>query len=146
MRRPPRFDKIESGSSAINIMYLIDITLLDKTGDAATIPGAAKPAAEPEAEPKPEPPHAVILHNDEVNSFEFVVWVLMCVFGYNPFKAIYLTWKTQSAGKYPIWSGKKSEAEEKANKMRAFGPDPLMKAIAKGAARPLTVTVEQLPG
>ena len=49
--------------------------------------------------PRSQPPHAVVLHNDAVNDFNFVVGVLRKVFRYGGGKAFWLTLKAQVAGR-----------------------------------------------
>jgi ATP-dependent Clp protease adaptor protein ClpS len=94
-------------------------------------------------QPKPQPPYAVILHNDDVNTFEFVIGVLCKVFNYGYLKAFKLTLKAHVSGKSIVWSGVLEVAELKADQIRSCGPDPTMKD--RGALA-LRVTVEPLPG
>lgn len=98
--------------------------------------------AREETEAKRQPPYAVILHNDNINGFDFVVGVLKKVFHYGSLKAIWLTTKAHFTGQSIVWSGALEVAELKADQIRSCGPDPRMKE--KGAV-PLTVTVEPLP-
>src|SRR5438046_6694813 len=42
---------------------------------------------------KRQPPYAVILHNDDINGFDYVVGVLRKVFNYGRMKAFWLTLK-----------------------------------------------------
>ena len=41
--------------------------------------------------PKPQPPYAVILHNDPINGFEYVIGVLMKVLRVNGVRAFVLS-------------------------------------------------------
>jgi ATP-dependent Clp protease adaptor protein ClpS len=91
---------------------------------------------------QPLPPHAVVLHNDDLNSCEFVVEVLQKVFRYPQPKAVTLMMHAHLRGRSLIWSGQKEVAELKADQVRSCGPDPIAKA--RGAS-PLRVTVEPLP-
>ncbi len=95
--------------------------------------------------PKPAPPYAVILHNDDSNTMEFVVSVLRKVFKYSIAKSWWLMLSIHFKGKGIIWSGSEKEAREKAQQVIAMGPDPSLFAKFRRAG-PLTVTVEQLPG
>ncbi len=103
-----------------------------------------RPTARPSNKPNPKtlPPHAVVLHNDPKNGFDFVITSLMKVFGYNALRAFKLTTTAHLKGRSIVWTGHKEYAELKAQQLKARGPDPVMKA--KGA-RPLNVTVELLP-
>jgi ATP-dependent Clp protease adaptor protein ClpS len=103
------------------------------------------PAAEPREQTKTrrQPPYAVVLHNDDVNGFEFVVGVLQKVFRYGALKAFWLTLKAHLTGRSVVWSGSLEVAELKAEQVRGCGPDPNM---AHRGAQPLGVSVEPLPG
>jgi ATP-dependent Clp protease adaptor protein ClpS len=92
--------------------------------------------------PKRQPPYAVILHNDELNGFDFVVGVLRKVFHYGRVKAFKLTMAAHAAGRSNVWSGPLEVAELKADQIRSCGPDPAAKS--KGALA-LRVTIEPLP-
>lgn len=108
-------------------------------------PQAQRPAPRPTSRPdaKPLPPHAVILHNDPINGFDFVIASLMKVFRYDMLRAFKLTTAAHLKGRSVVWSGHKELAELKAQQLTSRGADPVMKA--KGA-KPLRVTVEPLPG
>lgn len=90
-----------------------------------------------------QPPYAVVLHNDDVNGFDFVVGVLRKVFNYGRLKAFWLTLKAHVTGRSVVWSGPMEVAELKADQLRSCGPDPNRKYAG---AQTLTVTVEPLPG
>ena len=84
--------------------------------------------------------YAVILHNDPINSVDFVVRVIRSVFGYGTPKSTWLMLKAHFTGKSTLWIGSLKKAEEKQSAMIQHGPDPAM--LHKGA-QPLTVTVEK---
>jgi ATP-dependent Clp protease adaptor protein ClpS len=85
-----------------------------------------------------QPPYAVILHNDDNNTRDFVVLVLRKVFGYTVEKCIELMLEAHHHGRAVVWIGALEVAELKADQIRSFGPDP----AAVRAAHPLGVTVE----
>jgi ATP-dependent Clp protease adaptor protein ClpS len=91
---------------------------------------------------KRQPPYAVVLHNDDFNSFEYVVGVLQKVFHYGRPKAHMLTLAAHLHGRSIVWSGMREVAELKADQIRSCGPDPEMKARGAGTLR---VTIEPLP-
>lgn len=93
--------------------------------------------------PKRQPPYAVILHNDDKNTMEFVVGVLRKVFGFGATKATWLMMRVHVGGKAPVWTGTRELAELKAEQVKSCGADPLM---ASQGAQPLSVSVEPLPG
>ena len=113
--------------------------------EAETAPPApaerTRPRPTTDTRPKPQPPHAVVLHNDSVNEFGFVVGVLCKVFHYGGGKAFWLTLKAQAAGRCIVWTGVLEVAELKAQQIRDCCPDP-----ANPSAPPLKVTTEALPG
>lgn len=125
-------------------------TLEPQTESAETAslePPSAAPAAprtRPDERTKPKilPPHAVILHNDDINTMEFVVRTLRKVFGYGTAKSIKLMWQAHRAGRAVIWAGQKEHAEFKADQIRSCGADPIMR---RRGAMPLRVSIEPLP-
>jgi ATP-dependent Clp protease adaptor protein ClpS len=97
------------------------------------------PDTDTESKTRRQPPYAVILHNDDVNSMEFVVAVLRKVFGYTVEKCVELMLEAHEKGRSAVWIGALEVAELKADQIHSCGPDPVQKA--KGA-QPLGVTVE----
>jgi ATP-dependent Clp protease adaptor protein ClpS len=97
------------------------------------------PDTESETRTKRQPPYAVILHNDDVNTMEFVVVVLRKVFGYTVEKCVELMLEAHEKGRAAVWVGALEVAELKADQIRSCGPDP--EQSAKGA-QPLGVSVE----
>lgn len=106
---------------------------------------AVRPTTTPreQSKTKRQPPYAVILHNDDLNGFDYVVGILRKVFNYGQMKAFWLTLKAHVTGRSHVWSGSLEVAELKAEQIRSCGPDP--NAKARGAL-PLQVTIEPLPG
>jgi ATP-dependent Clp protease adaptor protein ClpS len=90
---------------------------------------------------KRQPPYAVILHNDDVNTFEFVVGVVQKVFSYTLEKCVQLVLQAHETGRSVVWSGSLEVAELKADQIHSCGPDPDQKG--KGA-QPLRVSLEPL--
>lgn len=87
-----------------------------------------------------QPPYAVILHNDDVNTFDFVILVLRKVFGYTMEKCVKLTVEAHETGRSVVWVGTLEVAELKADQIRSCGADP----SAEGAS-PLGVSIEPMP-
>jgi len=90
---------------------------------------------------KRQPPYAVILHNDDINTCEFVIQVLQKVFGYTVEKCMQLMLQAHHSGRSVVWSGSLEVAELKADQIHSCGPDPDQKD--KGA-QPLRVSLEPL--
>ena len=90
-----------------------------------------------------QPPYAVVLHNDDINGFDYVVGVLRKVFNYGGLKTFWLVMKAHVTGWSIVWTGSLEVAELKADQLRSCGPDPNRKQFG---APPLGVSVEPLPG
>jgi ATP-dependent Clp protease adaptor protein ClpS len=93
--------------------------------------------------PKKQPPYAVIVENDDLHTFEYVIEVLQKVFGYDLQKAFLLTSQVHHAGQALVWSGALELAELKRDQIKGFGPDTY---AMKPVTFPLGVRVEPLPG
>ena len=113
------------------------------TGDDTAIPVEHKPAPKRESATKPKmlPPYAVMLHDDDINTMEFVIETLQRVFGYDLHKAAILMLEAHNHGQSLVWSGAKEHAEFKADQILSRGADPVMRD--KGA-QPLRVTIEPM--
>ena len=105
-------------------------------------PLRVRPKPNPQNRPKRQPPYAVVLHNDSVNRFEWVIGVLMKVLRVGKARAFWLVLKTHVGGRGIVWTGTLELAELKAEQITAAGPDP---DKVESGARPLKVTVEPLP-
>ena len=103
-------------------------------------PKPAKP--DPETKKKRQPPYAVILHNDDDHTFQYVIDLLMKLFAYPLEKAFVLTTQVHTQGKSIVWSGTLELAELKRDQVRGFGPDFY---ATKKVEFPLGVTIEPLP-
>jgi ATP-dependent Clp protease adaptor protein ClpS len=97
---------------------------------------------QPVNKPKRQPPYAVVLHNDDVNGFDWVIRVLTAVLRCGGTRALWLTLRTHVGGRSVVWTGSLEVAELKAEQIQAYGPDPLK---ASAGAQPLKVTVEAMP-
>jgi ATP-dependent Clp protease adaptor protein ClpS len=86
-----------------------------------------------------QPPYAVVLHNDDINTMEFVVFVLRKVFGYTIEKCVELMMEAHQKGRSVVWVGALEVAELKADQVRSCGPDP---ARRDSGAQPLGVSVD----
>jgi len=117
---------------------VLDPAIEEQPSEPIVRPGAAEKQQD---KTKRQPPFAVILHNDDINGFNFVIATLRKVFHYGRTKAFWLTLKAHLAGKVNVWSGTLEVAELKADQLRSCGADPKMKG-----ALTLMVTIEELPG
>jgi ATP-dependent Clp protease adaptor protein ClpS len=66
-------------------------------------------------------PYDVVLHNDPVNSFEYVIGALIAVFGYPKGRAQILTQDAHDHGEAVVWSGGEAEAEAYVAALRSYG-------------------------
>ena len=74
-------------------------------------PKPARP--DPKAKLKKQPPYAVILHNDDDHTMDYVVELLMKLFAYPLEKAFVLMNQVHTQGKSIAWSGTLELAELK---------------------------------
>lgn len=97
------------------------------------------PDTDTDTQTRRQPPYAVILHNDDLNGFAFVIGVLRVVFGYEVERCVELTLEAHETGRSVVWVGPLEVAELKADQIHSCGPDPVAK---DRGAQPLGVTVE----
>ena len=95
-----------------------------------------------QSRPKRQPPYGVILHNDDLNSFDYVIDSIRNVFHYELEKCYQLTLEAHETGRSLLWAGPLEGAELKQELLLSCGPDPVMR---KKGALPLIVTLEELP-
>jgi ATP-dependent Clp protease adaptor protein ClpS len=86
-----------------------------------------------------QPPYAVILHNDDISSMDWVMLVLRKVFGYGVEKCYELMLEAHETGRSVVWIGSLEVAELKADLIIGCGADP---STADRGSEPLRVTVE----
>jgi ATP-dependent Clp protease adaptor protein ClpS len=86
-----------------------------------------------------QPPYAVILHNDDINTMDWVILVLRKVFGYTVEKCFQHMLEAHETGRSVVWTGAREVAELKADQIISCGPDPSRKT---DGAETLRVTVE----
>jgi ATP-dependent Clp protease adaptor protein ClpS len=98
-----------------------------------------KPTPSTENRTRRQPPYAVVLHNDDVNTAEFVVVVLHKVFFYPPTRCIELMLEAHETGRSVVWVGPLEVAELKADQIHSCGPDPTRRC---SGAEPLRISLE----
>ncbi len=101
-----------------------------------------KPAPKNRSEPKTQPPYAVIVENDDLHTFEYVIEGLQKVCGHSRQKAGLLALEIDARGRAIVWSGSKEVAELKCEQIRGLGPDFF---APKPVTFPLGVYIEPLP-
>ena len=90
----------------------------------------------PDAEQKPkrQPPYHVILWNDDDHSYEYVIAMLMKVFGYQPEKGFQMAKEVDTRGRVIVLTTTREHAELKRDQIHAYGKDDLV-AGCKGSMR-----------
>ena len=102
-----------------------------------------KEKTDSKSKPKRQPPYAVIVHNDELHTFQYVIEVLQRVCGHSRAQANLLTEQVHFTGKAHVWTGALEVAELKRDQIRGFGTDFYAE---QSVTFPLGVTIEPLPG
>jgi ATP-dependent Clp protease adaptor protein ClpS len=105
------------------------------------IPTLPERLTETDIQTKRQPPYVVILHNDDLNTGQFVVYVLREVFHYSLEKCVELMFQAHERGRTAVWTGLLEVAELKADQIRSCGADP---STRERGAQPLGVTIEPL--
>ena len=103
---------------------------------------APESRADERTKTKRQPPYNVILLNDEEHSFEYVIELLMKLFGHAKPAAEALTWKIHTTGRSIVLTTHRELAELKREQVLAYGPDPRM-SISKG---PIGCVIEAAEG
>lgn len=106
-------------------------------------PRAAAREERDRAQPKKQPPYAVVVFNDDLHTFAYVIETFMKVFGYSQEKCYTLAMQIHLAGKGIVWSGAQEVAELKRDQIRSAGPDF---HAEKKVEFPLGVEIEPMPG
>jgi ATP-dependent Clp protease adaptor protein ClpS len=79
---------------------------------------------EPVNKRKQQPRYAVVVLNDDLHTFHYVVLALGRVFGYGIERGLELANVIHTAGRAIVWTGALEIAELKRDQLRGFGPDP----------------------
>ena len=88
-----------------------------------------------------QPPYHVIILNDEEHTFEYVIELLVKIFGHPLTLAETLTWRVHNTGRAIVMTTHKELAELKCDQVLSYGPDPRM-SISKG---PIGCYIEPAP-
>jgi ATP-dependent Clp protease adaptor protein ClpS len=75
---------------------------------------------------KGPPPYNVILLDDDVHSFEYVVHMLKTLFGHPPERGYRMAVEVHTTGRVIVATTNLEQAELKRDQIHAFGPDPLI--------------------
>lgn len=73
------------------------------------------------------PPYHVVLLDDDEHTYEYVIEMLVILFGHSPQKAYELALAVDTAGRVIVDTTTRERAELKRDQIRAYGPDPRIK-------------------
>ena len=94
------------------------------------------------ARPKQQPRYNVILWNDEDHTYEYVIAMLMELFGHPPEKGFQIAEEVDTQGRSIVLTTTREHAELKRDQIHAYGKDGLIEAC-KGS---MWATIESVEG
>jgi ATP-dependent Clp protease adaptor protein ClpS len=92
----------------------------------------AEPREQAAQKTKRQPPYHVILWNDDDHSYEYVIKMLMELFGYPPEKGFLIAKEVDTQGRVIVLTTTREHAELKRDQIHAYGKDSLI-AGCKGS-------------
>ena len=92
----------------------------------------ARPREDAGQEAKRQPPYQVILWNDDDHSYEYVIKMLLELFGHPPEKGFQMAKEVDTQGRAVVLTTTREHAELKRDQIHAYGKDILM-AECKGS-------------
>lgn len=102
-----------------------------------------KRSADPaKTKPKKQPQYAVIVLNDDLHTYDYVIEALCRVCGHSPLSAYHLAKEVDENGRAIVWTGTLELAELKRDQLQGFGPDIYARQPVEF---PLGVVIEPLP-
>ncbi len=90
--------------------------------NSATAPAPA--AVEPDQKPQRQPPYHVILLDDDDHSYEYVIEMLVRLFGHPEPQAFLMAQEVDTTGRVIVDTTTLERAELKRDQIHGFGPDP----------------------
>jgi ATP-dependent Clp protease adaptor protein ClpS len=90
------------------------------------------PRQDPRQKPKAMPPFNVVLIDDQMHTYAYVIEMLRNVFGYNDPKGYAMAREVDTRGRVIIYTAHKELAELKRDQVTDFGPDVRMAASTRG--------------
>lgn len=106
-----------------------------RNSPAPVLPG--KPHTAPtRALPQPElePPYHVILHDDDTHTYEYVIEMMMSIFGYDLERSYRIACEVDESSRVIVVTCHKELAELRVEQILECGPDPRMKE-SKGSMK-----------
>jgi ATP-dependent Clp protease adaptor protein ClpS len=110
---------------------------------AVALPEAGKRQEERQhSKPKRQPRYNVILWNDDDHTYEYVIAMLLEIFGHPPEKGFQLAKEVDTQGRAIVLTTTREHAELKRDQITAYGKDRMI-ARCKGS---MSATIEPVPG
>lgn len=94
--------------------------------------------SQPQWQPELEPPYHVILHDDDTHTYEYVIEMMVNIFGYDAKRGFKIAREVDESGRVIVVTCHKELAELRVEQIHEYGPDPRM-ASSKG---PMKATME----
>ena len=103
--------------------------MTDRAATAAEPMEATAPYrhAADQSRPKQQPRYNVILHNDDHHTYEYVIAMLMELFGYPAEKGFQMAETVDIQGRVIVLTTTREHAELKRDQIHAYGKDPAIK-------------------
>ncbi|MBA4066492.1 MAG: Clp protease ClpS [Isosphaera sp.] len=79
---------------------------------------------EPEQRTRRQPPYHVVLLNDDDHTYEYVIEMLLALFGHPVEKGFELARQVDQTGRAVVCTTSLERAELKRDQIHAYGPDP----------------------
>lgn len=98
----------------------------------------ARPGQRDERKTKRQPPYHVILWNDDDHSYEYVIRMLMELFGHPPEKGFLMAQEVDAKGRVIVLTTTREHAELKRDQIHAYGKD----ALVAGSKGSMSATIE----
>ena len=84
------------------------------------------PEEQTDVRTKRQPPYHVILLNDDDHSYQYVIHMLLKLFGHPPEKGFEMAREVDTTGRVIVDTTSMERAELKRDQIHAFGADPLI--------------------
>lgn len=90
-------------------------------------PRPAQPKTQVQIQPELEPPYHVILHDDDLHTYAYVVEMLTAIFGYGIKVSYKMACEVDESGRVIVATCHKELAELRVDQIENYGADPRMK-------------------
>lgn len=99
------------------------------------LPGKPRTApTRPLAQPELEPPYHVILHDDDSHTYEYVIEMMISIFGFDVERSYRIACEVDESSRVIVVTCHKELAELRVEQILEYGADPRMKE-SKGSMR-----------